>query len=124
MTRSLDQIRAQVAFEMTQEIKGRLAGDFKLFKSYVKSMPALIHNDGLIQTLAFYRTKGEKAYGEIIRICEAWLKHQDCPHRLDIRADGGIVKVLTQVDSRKYRAVTREIQRFIYWVKRLADGMK
>ncbi len=126
--RRLEGGRAAYAFKCAQEgseIKESLA-----YKSYVKKLPMLIKTNGLGATYAFVLskkddTKSKKgyAYKLIYDQTQEWLKSESKKFLLRGKEDKDFVKILTELKSYEYRAVTVEVLAFLNWLRRFAEGV-
>ena len=83
--KTIEQGRAQYAFEKVKEISDNSEdGSKKLkenYKSTAKKLPVLIKTNGLGQTLAFLKSKGGKiainAYDKLYEHIGSWLQTKD-----------------------------------------------
>lgn len=110
---SLDQKRAAYAWKVVQsqnEDYGKLA----------KGAPALIMNNGLMQTLAFYQDKGKAHHTalnkHIIDWLAAYFTHQD---NVSVSFDK-MMDALLKADSQKYRKATEETLALLRWIRQFA----
>lgn len=112
--RSLEQERANRAWQCVQEVKDR-RGEYR---ALARGAPADIQTNGLGQTLAFWRAKGNSEHLQLLEHVSAWLHT-----RLDLRARPDIVKwIATEASSDDYRRATVETMAFLGWVKRFAEA--
>ena len=143
---SLDQKRAAYAWTCVNVARQELGKDYKDFVSLVKSAPALIMNNGLMQFLAFCRSKlddkvpeKEKRYRLLLLAVLAWLmfleKDIEKAHeamtqfkRMKIenqkRSYQFIMEKLHNSSSFEYRQKTREALELAKWLKQQADALK
>lgn len=110
MSRLLDLERARFAGRRVAEARSR-----KLLPRYAnrtKSAPAEILENGLAQTLAFYREKGDE-YGLLATHVLEWLAERGLLPRPSFEA-------LLALPSAPYRRSTEEALELLVWLKRLA----
>ena len=126
---TLEQGRANFAFECAEEAKEGLNDKAKEYKAYVKKMPMLIKTNGLGAALAFAFAKGSKggepdtgtAWGLLYHQLEQWLQ-KDEKQLITFEKDRLVAQLLKE-QSASYRAVTVEIMAFLAWLRRFADGL-
>jgi len=110
-----EQERAAKAWDLiTQEVKGKNFAD--KYSSYVKSASTLIQTNGLINTLAFYNSKGENAHIKL-------LSHL----QIMVTADTGItmtnlLEKLRECNVNEYRNFTKSALANLIWLKRFAEA--
>lgn len=117
---TLEQKRSQKAWEMAQEGIALAAGDYT---NLAKAAPALIMNNGLMQTLAFYEDKGKANHKALAGHLRRWIM---------IRRAGGsdkdpgfspIMSILLQSDSPTYRQATEEALLLLRWIRQFAAAL-
>jgi CRISPR-associated protein Cmr5 len=114
--KTLDSIRASVAYGFAQEASNR-----EEYKSYVKKIPMMIKTNGLGATMSFIYSKKDKAtYGQIYKQIESWFNNEDNPHCLP---QGDFMNTIIELDSKQYRLVTTEILALFTWLRRFAEGL-
>jgi CRISPR-associated protein Cmr5 len=112
-----EQERAAKAWEYVTAVKeqsyaGRYGG-------WVKRLPALILTNGLGQTLAFLRAKGQgtgNAPQTLYQHVSEWVMDQVGP------GTGSALEWLLKQDSVTYRRATTESLAFLNWLKRFAEA--
>jgi len=108
---SLDQKRARYAWEKVQ-------GCGSEYMTLAKGAPALIMNNGLMQTLAFYEDKGKKHHTDLNRHLIGWLA---MTFRKEESADfQAMMNVLFDADSQKYRKATEEALALLRWIRQFS----
>lgn len=116
---TLEQKRSQAAWVMSQEGIKMAGGEYV---NLAKAAPALIMNNGLMQTLAFYEDKGKahhKALGGHLR------------HWIMVRAGGAdndpsfaqLMGILPKADSSTYRQATEESLLLLRWIRQFAAAL-
>lgn len=113
---TLEQQRAQFAWTVTQE-GCALAG--KEYTNLAKAAPALIMNNGLMQTLAFYQDKDKAHHKALAGHLRRWIMQ---------RAGGSdkdpgfqtLMGVLLNADTAQYRQATDEALRLLRWIRQFA----
>ncbi|MCG0276434.1 MAG: type III-B CRISPR module-associated protein Cmr5 [Thermosediminibacteraceae bacterium] len=118
--------RARFAYECVKPVSRSEDEEFRSkYKSYSRKLMAMIRVNGLGAVLAFMKAKKEKAYMELYKNIEEWLKCRECPVSSLYNSSEGedMVKKVISMKSPEYRAVTREVLEFVNWLKRFAEGM-
>ncbi|NLM18367.1 MAG: type III-B CRISPR module-associated protein Cmr5 [Candidatus Riflebacteria bacterium] len=109
---TLEQQRAAHAWEKVQ-------GKSKEFKNLAKGAPALVMNNGLMPSLAFWQDKGGNS-GELVRVILDWLSQR----KLVASSDFSSAMVsLQKADPVKFRAVTSETLEYLKWLRNLAGAV-
>ena len=129
---SLEQKRARHAYDSAKTGKST-ANEGKAYKSYVKKIPMLIRNNGLIAAFAFVKAKSGTerdkkpyAYHLIYQQTETWLRSQDSPTGMYFngKPEGQLIENLIGLDShQEYRHVASEVMALFTWMKRAVDGL-
>ncbi|MBK1695133.1 type III-B CRISPR module-associated protein Cmr5 [Chromatium weissei] len=119
-TKTPEQERAEFALQhITDFAKNSDEKSQKEFNSYASSMPFMIHANGLGQTAAFYRRKGEKnTYYELYKLLGEWLAKDGRP----FAGKSDLLNAITQSDQDAYLAAQIEALLFLDWVKKLASA--
>ena len=86
----------------------------KDYASHAKKLPQLIVSNGLVPTLAFYKSKGKERM-QIYLDLELWLKHKNL-----IQGNHLLEYILT-TDANWLRVITTESLVFAEWLKRMAE---
>jgi CRISPR-associated protein Cmr5 len=115
--RDLDQERAAFAWKCAEEGKGSSP-----YANLTKSAPALIMNNGLMQTLAFYKQKGKDEHRMLLKHLCDWLATQSFAEQ------GGkdfshVMKKLHSGTSLSYRQATEEALAFLKWLRQFASAL-
>lgn len=110
---SLDQRRAAYAWEKVQG-----CGDE--YMKLAKGAPALIMNNGLMQTLAFYEDKGKKHHRDLNRHIVGWLAAYFSEKPVATIQFATMMDALLQADSAKYRRATQEALALLRWIRQFA----
>jgi len=113
--RSLEQERAKAAWERVAAVKGQsYAGKYG---QLARSAPADIQANGLGQTLAFWKAKGENHHRALLEHVSEWVKGQIG------FSDGDLLQwVVTTANTDGYRRATAEAIAFLIWLKRFAEA--
>lgn len=113
--------RAQFAYEQVQEAIGKFESKTqKEYKAYCRKIPMMIKTNGIGNTLAFMKSKGNKAYDLLYEQIHNWFKN----HRTYIlNPHNDLVHDVIKQESQTYRAVTLEVLSLFNWLKRFADGL-
>ncbi|PPD18460.1 MAG: type III-B CRISPR module-associated protein Cmr5 [Methylobacter sp.] len=116
---SLDQQRAAYAWQKVQALHPNIKSEYG---KLAKGAPALIMNNGLMQTLAFYQDKKGDHYKELNQHIIDWL------WKRRPRRDEGVAptfalmmdELVHEPDSYKYRKATEETLALLRWIRQLA----
>jgi CRISPR-associated protein Cmr5 len=109
---NLEQQRANYAWQ-------RVQGCGNDFLNLAKSAPALIMNNGLMPTLAFYADKNKNHHQALNKILCDWLQ-QRFPQRFPQSSFALVMESLLQADSAQYRQVTEEVLSLLRWIRQFA----
>lgn len=98
------------------------------YKTLVKKLPTLILTNGLIATLTFLFSKGNKEHNECLQEVRGWIDkdlkiNNDLKKRLENETYEELIEKLACLTSREYKFLTKEIINMSLWLKRFADGM-
>lgn len=117
--RSLEQERAKAAWEAIDKAKESSAEYQKKYKSLARSAPASIQQNGLGQTLAFWRAKPNEKHQQALYFAVSdWVKGQ-----INWKGDKRLLNWIVQdAKTDEYRRATSEAIAFLQWVKRFAEA--
>lgn len=129
--RQLEGGRAAKAFEFVQNAQNQLPEKNRpAYKAYVKKLPMLIKTNGLGAAYAFVLSKKDEsqqkkgyAYKLIYDQTQEWLASDNKKFLLRGKENQDLVKVLTELNSHEYRAVTVEVLALLNWLRRFAEGL-
>lgn len=107
---TLDQQRAAYAWQ-------RVQGCSKEYVNLAKAAPALIMNNGLMQTLAFYESKGKPHHQQLAKHLSGWLHQQNHVTASDFNA---VMTSLQSTESSRYRQATEEALALLRWIRQFA----
>jgi len=115
---TLQQQRAAFALHHVQALAAQADGKRqKQLNSYAAKMPFMIHANGLGQTAAFYRAKGEKdPHCDLYRLLGAWLTRAAQP----FAGKTDLLDGITSTDLHTYMAAQAEAMLLLSWVKQFA----
>ncbi|MGC1246155.1 MAG: type III-B CRISPR module-associated protein Cmr5 [Spirulinaceae cyanobacterium] len=122
--RDLDRKRAKIAWENIKEIKQQSPEQQKKYGTIAYKLPTLIQVNGLAQTLAFLKAKGETHHKKALKhlsdwVCKRFQWHNDT----DLNDTDLLGKLLLQnTDTQQYRLATAEALAFLQWLKRFAEA--
>lgn len=126
--KTIERQRARFAYDCAE--KAKTISKSKEYKAYVKKIPMLIKTNGLAATFAFVKAKSEDdkdkpgyAYRLIYDQTTEWLKQEPRGIISDRLKNAELVKVLVDLNSDEYRAITNEVLAFFVWLKRFAEGL-
>jgi len=112
--KSLDQERAAFAW------KCALDGKSDKYVNLAKSAPALIMQNGLMQTLAFLEGKGKDEHKAIVRHIVEWLRDRQIVDRADF---GAAMAQLHGGESDRYMRATDEALEILRWIRQFAPAI-
>jgi len=115
MTRSLDQICAEFAW---QRLQPKANGDYV---NLAKSMPAMVMESGLMPALAFLEGKKDDHHKMLLRHILEWLKAQRVLNTTDFR---GAMNELLNKSSLEYQRAVEEAMRVLKWIRHFGDALK
>lgn len=110
---SLDQQRAAFAWQAVQ-------GCNKDYVNLAKAAPALIMNNGLMQTLAFYQSKGKEHHRVLAQHLMNWLHQQRLVANSDFRT---VMASLTSSEAAQFRRTTEEALALLRWIRQFAAAV-
>ena len=115
MLKSLEQIRAKRAWNFINDVKGQ---DYqKDYRAYVRRASALILSNGLGNAMAFWKSKGGKAYDKLYEHLNNWFKERH-PGEEDI-----LIWITSDTTSSLHVfRETREVLALLNWMKRFAEA--
>ncbi len=108
MRKTLEQERASFCIEKVKNIKS----DREKYKSYARDLPSFIVSNGLIPTLAFYKSKEERK--PVYDTINEWLKRRNI-----IKQDA--LEELVNADFQTLRLTTIEVLAIANWLKRIVE---
>lgn len=116
---TIQQQRAEFALE---KVEGFLRGNSngkeqKEYKSYASSLPSMIHNNGLGQAAAFYKSKGGR-HEDLYKLLSEWLKKEGQPFQ-----GKELLKGITTSNMETYQRAQAEAQALIIWVKQFSKAL-
>ena len=113
--RSLAQDRASFAFNSVERVNLALR---EKYKQLARSAPADVQTNGLGQTLAFWRAKGEPEHRLLLDHLTTWLREQ-----LHFNEGQDALKwIVLTANIEEYRRATTETIALLTWIKRFAEG--
>jgi len=113
---SLDQQRAAYAWQKVQGCNSE-------YTNLAKAAPALIMNNGLMQTLAFYQDKGKDHHKVLNQHIIHWLWERRPRRDKDAapeKAFAAMMAELSNADSQQYRQATQEALALLRWLRQFA----
>ncbi|GBC80339.1 MAG: type III-B CRISPR module-associated protein Cmr5 [Acidobacteriota bacterium] len=111
MTQSLEQKRAAFAWKV---VKGQSTD----YVNLAKAAPALVMGNGLMQTLAFFKSKGEEGHhADLLQHVLAWLSARNLVTK---NSFSEAMDELANMSSEQYLAATEEALAILKWIRQLA----
>ena len=120
--KSMEQKRAQKAWECVNDAKQALKSNYDDYKNLAKSAPALIKTNGLMQTVAFFKEKGKGHHKRLADDVMQWVwTHVK-------RGNGNasykdFMDWLVSTDVATYMAATQEALEILKWIRHLAGTL-
>lgn len=116
----LEQQRAAHAWSCAQDCEEKYA-------NLAKSAPALIMNNGLMQTLAFYKSKGkgkgtEEPHNKLLNDVCLWLTERHFAANADSPFKG-VMTFLHGSESAVYRRASEEALALLRWIRQFASAL-
>ena len=117
---TLEQQRAQFAWDCAKEGTA-LAGDD--YRNLAKAAPALIMNNGLMQTLAFYQDKGKPHHMALAGQLRRWI--MKCAGGNNGQDPGfqPMMDELLRAQPDQYRRATDEALLILRWIRQFAAAL-
>ena len=103
----LEEAYRQISVSFKKDLK-------KDYASHAKKLPQLIVSNGLVPTLAFYKSKGKERM-QIYLDLELWLKYKN------FIQGNHLLEYLLTSDANWLRIITSEALAFSQWLKRMAE---
>jgi len=119
MPLSTEHERARFAYDEVKSYYEKPESEKEKFESWAEKLPSMIVSCGLLQAVAFYKTKKE---GEpLYKIINKWLKT-----KLSEADSFDALQWLTQsvVDLQQYLYISDEVLKLSIWVKKMAKALK
>ena len=116
---TLEQKRAQFAWDFAKEGTA-LAGDE--YRNLAKAAPALIMNNGLMQTLAFYQDKGKPQHMALAGHLRRWIMKRAGGNGQDPGFQP-MMDVLLRAQPDQYRHATDEALLILRWIRQFAAAL-
>lgn len=108
---------SQLLEEAYQQISISFKKDLKKeYASHAKKLPQLIVSNGLVPTLAFYKSKG-KERTQIYLDLELWFNYK----YKNLISNAHLFEYLLNTDANWLRVITSEAIAFSQWLKRMAE---
>lgn len=116
---TLEQLRAQFAWECAKEGAARSNDDYR---NLAKAAPALIMNNGLMQTLAYYKDKNKTQHQDLSAHLRRWLMKRAGGNGQDPGFDQ-IMQILLNSRPDQYRQATDEALLILRWIRQFASAV-
>jgi len=118
----LDQRRAAFAWERVEQARSRLNNDYESYRNLAKAAPALVMNNGLMQTLAFFNSKNKPHHRALLGDILAWLHEEDGPVPVPASYKDAMNFLHSEATSEQYRLATEETMHLLRWLRQFADS--
>lgn len=116
---TLEQQRANTAWRFAQE--GVALSD--QYKDLAKAAPALIMNNGLMQTLAFLEDKGKAHHLTLATHLRRWIMQRAGGSDKDPGFHFFMQEILLKANTRQYRQATEEALLLLRWLRQFAAAV-
>ena len=116
---TLEQQRAQFAWDCAKEGTA-LAGDD--YRNLAKAAPALIMNNGLMQTLAYYQDKGKPHHMTLAGQLRRWIMKREGGNGQD-PGFPLMMEALLRAQPDQYRRATDEALLILRWIRQFAAAL-
>jgi len=116
---TLEQRRSATAWRFAQE--GVARSD--QYKDLAKAAPALIMNNGLLQTLAFFEDKGKLHHKDLACHLRRWIMSSAGGSDKDIGFQEFMNLMLNKADSQQYRQASEEALLLLRWIRQFAAAV-
>jgi len=116
---TLEQQRAQFAWQCAQE-GVQIAG--AEYRNLAKAAPALIMNNGLMQTLAFYQDKNKHHHRALAAQLRRWIMQRAGGNGQDPGFQQ-MMGVLLRAQPDQYRQATDETLLILRWIRQFAAAL-
>jgi len=113
----LDQQRAAFAWQRVEQAQKEMGDHYSDYKNLAKGAPAMIMNNGLMQTLAFFHSKDKTHHKLLLGDLRTWMGKQ-CSMPEEYSA---LMKELFVAKSSEYRQATEETMHLLRWLRQFAD---
>lgn len=115
---TLEQRRARYAWDCSVEGVARSGEEYR---NLAKAAPALIMNNGLMQTLAFYKDKNKPPHQDLSRHLRVWIAKR--PTKPESSPDfEQVMSILLKTDPAQYRQATDEALLILRWIRQFASA--
>jgi CRISPR-associated protein Cmr5 len=93
----------------------------KDYTSLAKSAPALIINNGLMQTMAFYEGKNKEHHKQLLKHIITWLKGRFAG--ITVADFSHTMQFFCSASSAEYRRATEEVLELLRWIRQFAPAV-
>ena len=115
---SLDQDRAHYAWQQVEHAQKSLK-NFDSYLNLAKAAPALIMQNGLMQTLAFYQGKQDAHHTALLEDIAEWVcERMGWPNHGNLYSN--VMKGLYGNSGLEYMRATREALELLKWIRQFA----
>lgn len=115
--KTIEQKRAQKAWELINDIKIHHSGIKDSYSTVIDGAGSLILSNGLMQTLAFWKSKNKEQHRKVIEHINSMIKNETNVASFDL-----FEKIIADAtDATEYRKYTRLTLAVVIWLKRFAE---
>lgn len=118
---NLDQQRAAYAWQCVQEYVQKCVQDRNSdYTNLAKAAPALIMNNGLLQALAFYQSKGKSHHIALAKHIREWLTQRFPAQAPNAGYEAVMQSLFSSQTPRFYQEATDETLLLLRWIRQFA----
>ena len=121
MAQTLDQQRAQFAWVAVNRAHASIA-NFSDYKNLAKGAPALVMGNGLMATIAFYKSRDKAHATQLMNDILGGLAHRD--GQKGIPPFAAAMQRFQIMESRDYMRATDETLAMLKWLRQFADAVE
>jgi CRISPR-associated protein Cmr5 len=122
--RTREQIRAAKAHEIVSVIQSKPEKEAKSFGRQCLRLPALIHQCGLCQAIAFLESKAKDKDNEFKKVAESLAQVIGAPMPASQRMNSSsFAKQVREAGMIEYQWLTREALKASQWLKRYSEAI-
>ncbi len=116
---TLEQQRAQFAWE---HARNGVSANGNEYRNLAKAAPALIMNNGLMQTLAYYQDKDQRHHRDLSAHLRRWLMKRAGGNDQDPGFEQ-MMQILLHAQPDQYRQATDEALLILRWIRQFASAL-
>lgn len=122
MIKSQEQEYMQIAHAFVKDAKSLSEKEQNEYQSRVQSAPVLIHDTGLMQTLAFYISKDERSLSKLAKHLLSWLNYNQSWQSHLNEQNWQLFSNLIDQSSEQLLLNTQKMLKLLQWLKRFSES--